>query len=281
MNRFGVSAAVTLLLGLSLANAAHAHEFWLWPEQYVVASGEPAQATIRVGQDFKGNSYSYKPKDFDRFDLLVGGGVVPVAGQLGDRPAMNVPDTRDGLLIGIHQSDLERLTYKEFEKFASFARMEGEDEVIAQHQGRSLPDANFEEVYRRFAKTYIKVGAGAGADQPVGMALELVALTNPYAADTDDMQFQLLRDGQPEIDAQVAVWSRAFGAKDDAGNVPEGDRVLFRTDAAGQVSIPTIEGREYLASAVLIEEPGADQLAERPDAVWYSLWASATWLAIN
>lgn len=260
-------------------DTAQAHEFWLQPEQYVVTAGEAAQATIRVGEDFKGSSYSYNPNEFDRFDLLSNGEVTPLAGTLGDRPAMNVPQALDGLLIGIHQSDLERLTYGEFEKFAAFARLEGEDEAIDAHRARGLPEANFEEVYRRFAKTYIKVGDGQGADQPVGMALELVALDNPY--EVGDVTFELLRDGAPEPGAQVAVWSREFGAKDEAGTVPKGERVLLRTDTSGKVSIPTVAGREYLASAVLIEAPGDEQLAERPNAVWYSLWASATWLAMN
>lgn len=265
--------------------AANAHEFWLQPEQYVVAPGDAAQATIRVGQDFKGNSYSFNPNDFERFELLTAGELTPVAGKLGDRPALNVDDPAEGLLIGVHQSDLERLTYKEFEKFAAFARMEGEDEVIEAHRARDLPASGFEEVYRRFAKTYLKIGDvsldDGGQDKPVGMALELVALANPYEAGRADVPFQLLRDGEPEADAQVAVWSRVFGATDEAGNVPEGERVLLRTDSDGRVVIPTVAGREYLASAVLIEEPGAEELAERADAVWYSLWASATWLATN
>ncbi|MEO0496579.1 MAG: DUF4198 domain-containing protein [Pseudomonadota bacterium] len=276
---FLIAALVLSALFPATIRSANAHEFWLQPEQYVVAAGEAAQATIRVGEDFKGNSYSYNPNDFERFDLLVEGELTPLAGQLGDRPAMNVPNPSDGLLVGIHQSDLERLTYREFEKFEAFARLEGQDEVIEAHKARGLAESGFEEVYRRFAKTYVKVGDGAGADQAVGMALELVALTNPYQSGTRDVSFQLLRDGKPEANAQVAVWSREFGAADDAGNTLKGERVLLRTDEVGRVSIPTIAGREYLASAVLIEEPGPEQLAERANAVWYSLWASATWLA--
>ncbi|MEO0636838.1 MAG: DUF4198 domain-containing protein [Pseudomonadota bacterium] len=262
------------------SQAAQAHEFWLWPESYEIDPGQAATATIRVGEHFKGNSYTYNPRDFERFDVLMAGEMSPVSGQLGDRPAMRVPDAEPGLLIGIHQSDLDRLTYSDFEKFKTFARLEGEDAAIDAHTMRGLPESGFEEVYRRFAKTYLSVGTGEGMDRPVGMAFELVALTNPYT-DKGDMRFQLLRDGKPDANAQVAVWSRELGAATEAGSPTKGDRVLFRTDDMGEVAIPTVKGREYLASAVRILQPGPAELAARPDAVWYSLWASATWLATN
>lgn len=257
-----------------------AHEFWLWPDRYVVGVGDQASATIRIGQDFKGNSYRYNPNDFERFASFLGTGELqPVEGELGDRPAFSDNVEQEGLLVLVHQTDLERLSYAEFEKFESFAMMEGADQVIAQHRARSLPESDFEEVYRRFAKSYIQIGHGRGADRPVGMELELTARTNPYTADGSEMEFHLTHKGASKPDTQVTVWSRKRGSKPEDGNLAKGKRQLFKTDENGLVSIPTQSGFEYLASAVLIVEPGPEELEQRPDAVWYSLWASATWMA--
>ena len=56
------------------------------------------------------------------------------------------------------------------------------DSVLEDHQARGLPDTGFRESYRRYAKTLIAVGDGAGNDPSIGPASEIVALSN---ADTD------------------------------------------------------------------------------------------------
>ena len=59
----------SLIACLAFAHAASAHEFWIAPEAYTVAAGEPIVADLRVGQDFAGARQSYVPDNFARFEV--------------------------------------------------------------------------------------------------------------------------------------------------------------------------------------------------------------------
>lgn len=74
---------------LGLAQAAHAHEFWIAPQAYVVPVDAPLRADLRVGQNFNGPTYSFVPANFKRFELVQGGVVSEVTGRAGDKPALN------------------------------------------------------------------------------------------------------------------------------------------------------------------------------------------------
>ena len=255
-------------LFLSLRSAA-AHEFWISPEKYSVAEGENIVAALRVGENFIGNSYSYNPSDFDRFDVLDAGELKPVEGTLGDRPAMNVALPGEGLAVAVHQSDLERLTYSDFKKFEAFATNQDQTAAIEQHKARGLPDEGFLEVYRRFAKSYIQRGRGLGADKKVGMELELVARSNPYTDNGEEVSFELFYKGELRPNTQIVVFNKPDPLTDAV-------RSTYRTDESGYVSIPKREGGIFLISAVLLVEPD-EKMAAETGAVWYSLWASATY----
>ena len=85
------------------------------------------------------------------------------------------------------------------------------------HLARGLPEVGFVESYRRFAKSLIAVGSGVGQDRPVGLEIEIVALSNPYADDlSEGMAVQVLLNAAPRAYVQVEVFSRPAGTKEPA-----------------------------------------------------------------
>lgn len=261
MSRFRSLLALGLLL---IGSPAWAHEFWISPEAYLIESGEEIQADLRVGQEFKGSAYPYNPARFERFDLVQNGKSTSVQGRLGDRPALNVPAEADGLVTIVHETTDSRLTYREWAKFEKFATHKDFKELLAEHRARGLPDEDFVELYRRFAKSLVAVGSARGSDSEVGLRTEIIALANPYTDAISHMPIRLMLDGNPRADAQIELFDRA----------PDGavEITLHRTDAQGEADLPVTPGHDYLVDAVTMIPLEADDVMEDP--VWYSLWAA-------
>lgn len=221
-------------------------------------------ANLRNGQHFEGVALSYITSGFTRFDLAQGDASAPVTGRLGDRPALNMAAPGDGLAIVVQETTPSFVTYKEWEKFVTFAAHKDFPDIEARHKANGFPDAPFKERYTRHVKALIGVGSGAGSDRAMGLKTEFVALSNPYAPGFDGtMRVQVLYLDGPRADAQVEVFDRP----------PEGEVVvtLHRTDADGIAAIPVEPGHEYLFDAVVLEP-----ITQEGDAVWDTFWAALT-----
>ena len=262
MRRLPLSLFFTCLFTL----AASAHEFWISPNSYMVSPDQQIEANIRVGQNFKGGAYSFVPAQFVRFDLVQSDTVIPVQGTVGDRPALTMPAPDEGLVIAVHQTTDSFVTYRDAALFENFVRHKDFAWALDQHVERGLPETGFHERYSRYAKSLIAIGSGGGADRPVGMETEIVALANPY---TDDMAtglpVQVFYQGDVRADVQVELFER-----DPAGEVLV---TLHRTDEKGVAVIPVKPGHEYLVDAVVMR---ALDVTEDNRAPWESLWASLT-----
>lgn len=245
-----------------------AHEFWLEPTAYQVAADGNLEATIVNGQNFEGVVISYFPQRFARFDVNLGGVTAPVAGRVGNNPALQAPSLGEGLNIVAYQSTNATVTYEDWEKFARFAGHKGFLGYQEAHTSRGLPLVDFKEVYSRFVKTLIGVGSSAGADQRVGLETEFVALDNPYTDDlTAGMRLQLFYGNDVRANTQIEVFEKPL----ETAETP----VLYQTDADGVATIQVLPGHSYLVNAVVLREPSA-ALASEFDAVWETLWASMT-----
>lgn len=254
---------------LAVASPAQSHEFWIAPEEYQVESGGNLQAHFRNGEGFEGRSLSYFDQRSLRFEMIAGGTVTQLTPRAGDKPAFTLPDgTKDGLIVVVHETTSSSLTYRDWEKFLKFAAHKDFPNAAADHIAAGWSQEKFKESYTRHAKALMAVGAGEGADQPVGMATEFTALTNPYAATfTGEMKVALTYTGQPRPDAQVEVFDRG----------PEGTVTitLHRTNAEGIATIPVTPGHEYLFDAVVLRK--ADNPDANPDdPLWETLWAALT-----
>jgi hypothetical protein len=236
--------------------------------EFQVRVNSPIAAHFRVGQDFKGGSHSYLSRYTTRHELHHSGAVLEMSAREGDRPAMQHPGLEDGLAVLVHETTDSTLTYQEFEKFINFIEHKDFEGLPDAHMARGLPDVGFIESYRRFAKSLISVGHGAGQDRLIGLEIEIVALSNPYTDDlSEGMAVQVLLNAAPRAYVQVEVFSRPAGTKEPALVQ------LYRTDADGIARFPVRTGHDYMIDNVALRpvEP-----ANSDDPVWHSLWANLT-----
>jgi uncharacterized GH25 family protein len=255
-----------LLIALACLGAAPiaAHETWLDPERYQALPGEAIGIDIRNGQHFNGMALPWLDRGIERFVAIEGEVERPITGRLGDMPAGRVTPLAEGLMVVAMQSGLDRLTYDDWSKFESFVTEKDLRGTIEAHRARGLPETGFTEIYRRLAKTLISIGGAAGADRETGMVTEFVALSNPYAAEFDNvMVARLLEDGAPRRSVRVTVFARA-----PDGSIGE---THTQTDADGIVRVPVLAGHRYLFDAVVMREAPSEA-----NAAWISLWASLT-----
>lgn len=252
---------------------ALAHEFWIEPDASQIAVGEEFTATLNVGQDLSGSTYSYLPPRFERFTVTAGGSTKPVQSRVGDNPALQMRIGDPGLQIIAYQSKIEGLTYASSEKFQQFLDYEGLDWVLDAHKERGLPTENFRENYTRFAKSLVQVGPykadDSNEDHAVGLPIELVAMNSPFEPGCERLEVQLLRSGLPLENIQIATFQR-----NTDGSV---SRRLTRSDANGIADILIDGSGFFLVSAVQMEAIDPEQSAEAVNGripVWKSLWAS-------
>ena len=255
-----------LSLLLALAAPVQAHEFWISPLDYMPAAGTEAAAELRNGEEFEGGALPYIPQRTERFEIWHGGAPRAVEGRVGDRPALAPQALEEGLNVIVHETGDNFVTYEELARFARFANHKGFPEAVNAHVQRRLPEDDVREMYRRFAKSLIGVGNAEGADAPVGMRVELVALANPYTDDVSGgLPVRLLQDGAPVADYQVELFQRVGG---------EVAITTHRTDADGVALLPVEPGAEVMADAVILEE--LDPAVAPRGAQWETLWANLT-----
>jgi hypothetical protein len=251
-----------------IATTAKAHEFWIEPELYQIVTGSDVVAELRVGQNFGGASQSYLPQNFRRFDYVVNGSTSPVAGRLGDRPAVRLETPGDGLVVIIHETTDFKITWDEFGKFESFVRHKDEAWVLASHHPEGISRENVSEAYSRYAKSLVAVGSGAGVDFEAGLETEIVALENPYTDDmADGIDVRVLYQGAPRAGEQIEVFE-----KSENGEVSV---FTLQTDDSGAATIPVKPGYQYMLDSVVLRKASAE-LASSRSVVWESLWANLT-----
>lgn len=256
---------VPLLLALVLlaSRPGAAHEFWIEPEAYQVAPGEAITAHLRNGERFSGRSLSLIPRNIRRFEIVQQDAAAPVEGRIGDRPALSHAAPGEGLAVVVHETAGRTVEHDEAEGFERFARHKDFPWAVGAHAERGL-GLPVRERYRRYAKSLVAVGHGAGRDRPMGLRAEIVALANPYEGARDALPVEVRFEGEPAPGRQLEVFRR--GA-DGAVSI-----FTLRTDAAGRALVPLERGEEVMLDAVFIEP-----LEEDPDgAHWMTHWANLT-----
>ncbi len=261
--------ASTALIGLTLGSVANAHEFWLEPLQYRIDVNKTVQADIKVGENFKGDTYAFFPNRFIRFELHHNGRQRPISSRLGARPAAAQAVDSHGLTTLTYESTYTELTYDDPAVFDNFLTLDGLDWVRQAHEDRDLPERGFTEVFRRFAKTYIGTGNAQGEDRLIGYPLEWRLEDNPYTTTGQaPLTATLFLNDAPSVGVLARVFMKS--GKEEAVEL------RLMTDENGQISVPHRADTAYLISSVHMQEPPAD-VTEETGAVWESLWASAVY----
>lgn len=257
-----VRALAVVLAGLVPVVPALAHEFWLQPAQFTAAVGDRLALSLRVGQGMRGEEYPYLPRRVGAFDVVVGGVRSMLSGEEGARPAAYVEPAQSGLHVIRYRSTGSIARYATLPEFVHYLEHEGLAEFAQEHERRDLPRRDFAERYIRHAKSLVQVGpvTPGQQDRIEGLALEWVALENPYEAGRSAVRVQLLRDGEPLSGRQVALFI-------DRGRVQK--RTLV-TDDQGVVRVPLEAGGRFLLNGIDLKP------VDDGDVVWQSYWASLT-----
>jgi hypothetical protein len=248
---------------LICAGPLAAHEFWIDPVKSTPVLNETVPLVIRIGSDFKGDTYPYV-RALDRgFAVVDAKGIHKLKTLDGDDPAADYKFTAPGLAIVWHQRAPEPVLFATMARFEENLVEEGHEVLAAQHRAAGKPLTSIRENFSRHAKALVQVGAAkGGSDRAVGMTLELVAEANPYDLTAEKpLPVRLFHVGKPLANTLVKVFNR-----DD----PTSPRRI-RTDAEGRIAIDISRPGEYLVAAVHMLPASA---ADKAD--WISLWASLT-----
>ena len=251
---------VTFSLLLLHITGLSAHEFWIDLRQGQINTGEKIIGDLKVGQMLKGESYPFLSNRFRSFTVTNGEQVTSVRGNEGDIPALSYLADKPGLHVVTQVSTAFRITYDDLESFSDYLDYEGQLEVLTSHRERGLPVTNFDERYIRHVKALVQVGpvVPLDSDSAVGMPLELVVQSNPYAASSDSLKVLLLWQGQPVAGRQINI----FHATDEVR------LTHVVTDQEGKAALPFSPVGKYLLNAVHILPDN------KPPVFWESHWAS-------
>lgn len=221
---------------LACAPIAGAHDFWIEPSTFRPKAPSTVTTTLRVGEDFAGETVSRRTERIESFVVRDAAGERPVPGFEGRNPAGVVRIDRDGAaVIGYFSKPYPHEISRA--KFEQFLREEGIEGV------HSKGDGDQREHFQRFAKSVL-----GGTDAPaLGWPFELVVEGNVVRA---------LYQQKPLANAQVAARSR------------DGQHVVARTDGNGAVQLDLGKGVWLITCVHLVPARG--------DHDWESLWGSVT-----
>ena len=245
-----------------VARPAIAHEFWIEPETFRPASGAKIPVRLFVGQYFKGESMPWVAENFERFTFTDARGTENIRAVLGDDPAATLAVRAPGRLWLVLRSGYFDLTYDKPGEFEAFLVKEGIEHLVPREQRGKIPT---KETYLRFAKSLLAAGKpepGSAPDRAFGLALELVAETDPYSGASPEFRVRLLYRGAPLPGALVTAFNKSAPGKRLAE---------VRTDASGRARLKLDRKGPWLVNAVHLIPA-----QKKSKAQWETLWASLT-----
>lgn len=256
-----IPLAVIIVSGF--ASTTTAHEFWIEPSTFHVASSELIFVRIKAGEHFDGRSQPRNPRNINSFSILHGETSQDVNGQPGDEPAGYVLLPEPGLYLLSYHSRPSGITL-DANRFDAYLKEEGLDSIIKLRADRQQSARPGRERFVRCAKSLIVAGDGVadGFDKVLDLPLEVIPLRNPQLLRLGDiLQVRILHEGKPL--SNVLVHGR--NATDPT------HPVSTRTDAEGCVDIKLDRHGVWMISCVQMTEAEDDS-----DVDWLSFWASLT-----
>lgn len=243
-----------LLICLSIANSAKAHEFWLEPTEIDNQTQERSlDVKVFVGENFEGNVYPFEPRAY-----AAAYWIGPTKTEalhlrpLSDRDlALDIQD--DGLHTLAVVSYGTGLVHETVDDFRAFAREVGAESSIAKDRPIPDQDGGVRETYRRFSKLLVRYGQADAADMRHGFEYEWVK---------SPLGLQLFARDHVVKHHPVDLFCRSSDFK-----------VAYKrsvTDARGQVPFVSGEFDRCLANTVFLT-------SSRSGREWSSAWVSLTW----
>lgn len=241
-----------LLLLALVAAPIQAHDFWIEPSAFRPAAGEDVTITLRVGEQFSGDSVPRRDNRIVSFIVRDARGERTVAGRNGSNPAGVIRLEEDGAALIGYQSNFAPVQLSR-RKFEQYLREEGLDgRIVVRSKGVQR------ERFARYAKSFLGTPGGlSDVDSPLGWRFELVPLSDPSA--TGRLRLSVLYEGKPVAGALVTALLR--GSR---------ERLSVRSDPLGVATIALTPGTWLIKTVHMVRAPEGENVE------WESLWASLT-----
>lgn len=253
---------LTILTLLLMLFVAQAHEFWLQADRYFLKIGEKATVKFMVGENFIGEPWDLKAHQVESLEVVGREGTHSLLDSI-DREAGVVPlrFTKPGTKI-LAMQDKATLIELEANLFNEYLQEDGLDDIYAVRQKNDALGKKAREHYSRHSKLFLQVGEPRddAYKKVLGMPIELIPQTNPYALKRGDKcSFLVLFNGQPLFGAKVRIWNR-FDNRTTIQNI--------YTQKDGMIEMQISNPGPWMVSVVKMI-PSKDAAAD-----WRSYWGS-------
>lgn len=263
---------IALLILALLTTPALAHEFWIRPETFGPAPGQPFRVTLMHGERFDGDPVPRVDSSIDRFEILApGDGPRPVRGLSGS--TISYGRAPAGSTIVYQSRWIE--SHLPAKAFNAYLEEEGLHEIttLRDRAGETLDPGR--ERYMRCAKALLAPlntedrasTPHAIADRPVGLPLEIVLQP---ATEPAVITAVVLVNGKPLAGQPVVAVSEASPESLHHAKTDEHGRVSFNTPIDMHSDGP------WMLTTLHMSRVDPATSTDAPAADWQSLWASLT-----
>jgi uncharacterized GH25 family protein len=179
--------AVLLLIGLGLARDGSAHEFWVQPSQFRIATQTALSLTLQVGDGPMRQRSPIPPHRITRFDAIgPSGDPIDVRGSLMTASRRDVMLDVPGTYVLTFETDNRAYSRQSAERFNAYLEAEGLTPALEHRTRTHQMHADGFERYSRAAKSIVLIGTPSAQSQghvmmPLGLPLEIVPAVNPYS----------------------------------------------------------------------------------------------------
>jgi uncharacterized GH25 family protein len=244
---------IVVALMVLFGTAVSAHETWIMPSTFTTKPEEEVRFDVTTGMEFPASETAVRPARIARSSWRLG----KERGELtefreGDKSlavARAFPQPGVATVwVELKPRDIELSDEKVAEYLDEIGATEGVRKRWLAQKGR----AAWKETYTKHAKTIVAVGDPAGDGSwgtPVGMKLELVPVSSPFAARSGQKYaVQLLLDGKP-----LPRWPVGLMVKGQK------ERVFETSDADGKATFSLRHVGKALIFAVHLSPGGEGQ----------------------
>lgn len=268
--RAGRWAVAALAVALSLPAISQAHDFWIQPDAYRAIAGVPVRLTMWVGHGADRQKWAVASSRLLKLFGRSANGDTDYRNTLPSGPITGEIDLQfngSGLQIialesGHASSELPAI------RFNDYVEKEGLTPAREHRERTGMMGTPGREIYSRRAKALIQVdGAAAGdaalATASIGLTLEIVPVSDPFAADGGaQLPVRVLYEGAPLGGALVKLTNLDF----DSHSVAE-----VRTDDSGTAVFQTPGKGKWLFNVVWTKP-----IAGNPEAEFETVFSSLT-----
>jgi uncharacterized GH25 family protein len=232
-----VRAALLILIGLGIARAGQAHEFWVQPSRFQIAPGAALSVALQVGDGPMRQRSPIPLHRITRFDAIgPSGELIDVRASLAATAKHDVAFDAPGTYVLTLATDNRAYSHR--------------------------------ERYSRVAKSIVQVGAVSGQSQahvtkPLGLPLEIVPLVSPCSEPRpSSIPVRIVYEGYALPGAHVKL----YNLEQDLAAVD-----VRRTDHTGLATFPMPSGGSWLISVVWTK-----RLESSSEADFETIFASLT-----